>query len=66
VTYGLPLCACCGSIDGVERHRLYLHSEGCLNRPSAPPDPMPSLSLIAKTPSPNRAPPGGEGRGGTG
>jgi hypothetical protein len=29
MTFGLPLCACCGSIDGVERHHLYLRSEGC-------------------------------------
>jgi hypothetical protein len=29
VTYGLPLCACCGSIDGVEGHHLYLRADGC-------------------------------------
>ena len=29
MTYGPQICACCGSMDGVEAHHLYLRSEGC-------------------------------------
>jgi hypothetical protein len=29
MAYGKPLCACCGSVDGIENHHLYLQSEGC-------------------------------------
>jgi hypothetical protein len=29
MAYGTPLCACCGAVDGVEDHHLYLRSDGC-------------------------------------
>jgi hypothetical protein len=29
MAYGQPICACCGAVDGIEAHHLYLRSDGC-------------------------------------
>ena len=29
MAYGKPICACCGAVNGIARHHLYLKTDGC-------------------------------------